>query len=375
MFGLNSRQIFSAVAVVSASVAMGGVRAQVGSDSEWTTAEGDIRVRANATSHYPRDNWRTGMGARREAGPHAFVEMQGSYRYLRWQGEYWIMGADDSWRPGSTGGAYRPTGTCIGTRPAGYTSGDDARDYGEFDVTFNAAENAFTGQKRWICRAADGRARKGPWEPFNGTRKGYAVVGQNTAVVPNAQVNPNPGNGGGGGSGGARSDPLGDCRSFERAVLNVDGQQIRFNRRYGIRPCSIDAARLEKFQIDFINPEGKRPVQVQLRAIRITGSPGINPGTREILIPATFTGQMAHQNLPFMGDPRPGSAWFNLLMPGSFCNAAFWAAHLKFSDGTQSDPFTLLSSECGARNHPEQVPRSTSSSETIRVDDLEPAKP
>lgn len=372
MFGLNSRQLVSVFTVVAICAGLTGAQAQVGTDSEWTTAEGDIRVRANATSHYPRENWRSGMGARREAGSHAFIEMQGSYRNLRWQGEYWIMGADESWRPSGTGGSYRPTGTCVGTRPAGYTTGDDARDYGEFDITFNAAENAFTGQKRWICRAADGRARKGAWEPFNGTRKGYVAVGQNTATAPTATINPNPGSSSGGGS---RSDPLGDCRSVERAVLNINGQQMLFNRRYGIRPCSIDAAAFEKFQIDFINPEGKRPTQVYLRSIRITGSPGINPGTREILIPATFSGRTASQNLPFMGDPRPGSAWFNLLMPGSFCGSAFWIAHLRFSDGSQSDPFTILTSECGMRNHPEEVPSSLSDSERIRVEEIKPATP
>ena len=47
MFDLNSRQIISAIAVVSASVALSGAQAQVGTDSEWTTAEGDIRIRAN----------------------------------------------------------------------------------------------------------------------------------------------------------------------------------------------------------------------------------------------------------------------------------------------------------------------------------------
>jgi hypothetical protein len=348
-----SRRFLSVTAIFAVALAFHGVQAQVGSDSEWTTAEGDIRIRANATSHYPRDNWRSGMGARDDAGPHAFIEMQGNYQNLRWQGEYWIMGAEASWRPSSADGSYRPA-ECVGTRPNGYTSADDARDYGEFDVIFNAAESAFTGQKRWICRYADGRTRKGPWVPFNGTRKGLLAAAQNTVRAPSGAVSPAP-TGGTSGSGGPPRNPLGDCRDMERVVLFADGQQIRLNRRYGIRPCSIDATTFEKFQIDFINPEGKRPTQLFLRAIQITGGPGINPDTREIVMPSTFTGRTAFQNLPFMGDPRPGSAWFNLLMPGSFCSSAFWLANLKYSDGSQSEPISVLTSECGARNHPEEL--------------------
>lgn len=370
---LNSRHVVSAISVIAASVALSGAQAQVGSDSEWTTAGGDIRIRANATSHYPRDNWRSGMGARREAGPHAFIEMQGNYRYLRWQGEYWIMGAEDSWRPGSTGGIYRPTG-CVGMRPNGYTSGDDAHDYGEFDVTFNAAENAFTGQKRWICRQADGRARKGAWEPFNGTRKGYVATNQNSVTIPTTTIDPNPAPPSpGSATTSGRTDD--GCRGLENVALVADGQRIRINRRYGIRPCTLDAARLDKFQIDFINPEGKRPIQLYMRAFRFAGSPSADRSTRELLLPVTFSGSSAYQRLPFMGDPRPGSAWFNLLMPGSFCNSAFWVAYLKFSDGTQSEPFAVLKSECGARNHPDQVPSSSSGQEAIRVKDIRPATP
>ena len=372
MFDLNSRQIISAIAVVSASVALSGAQAQVGTDSEWTTAEGDIRIRANATSHYPRDNWRSGMGARRDAGPLAYIEMQGSYQNLRWQGEYWIMGAADGWRPANTGPAYRPS-ACVASRPNGYTVGDDANDYGEYDITFNAAENAFTGQKRWVCRSSDGRARKGAWEPFNGTRKGYVAAGQHTAPVPTAPINPNPsGSGGTSGSGSPRSNPLGDCVDFTRVELIIDGTLVRPDRRYGIRPCQIDAASFEKFQIDFINPEGKRPTQLLMKAFRLMGTPQIRPDRSSIVVPAVYSGKRAQQSLPFMGEPRAGSAWFNLLMPGSFCNSPFWIASFRFSDGSESAPFTFLFSECGARNHPEELPRSDSSPEAVRVKDVRP---
>lgn len=373
MFGVDKRQLVSSLSVVAFCAGLTGAQAQVGTDSEWTTEEGDIRVRAYATSHYPRDNWRSGMGARRDAGSLAYVEMQGSYQNLHWQGEYWVMGAADGWRPADTGPAYRPRG-CVATRPNGYTVGDDAADYGEYDITFNTAENAFTGQKRWVCRYPDGRARKGAWEPFNGTRKGYVAATQYSVPAPTAPVNPNPGTGGSSGS-GTRSNPLGDCTGMDKITLMDGSRTIPMSRRYGIRPCKIDAARLEKFQLDFLDPEGKRPTQIILNAVRLTGTLTVGRATGGLVVPLQLTGRKTYQNLPFMGDPRPGSAWFNLLMPGSFCSSAFWTASLKFSDGSQSDPFTILFSECGARNHPEEVPGSGSGPEPVIVDGVKPAKP
>lgn len=340
--------------------------AQLGRDSEWTSPQGDIRIYVGNSSHYPATNWRTGNGPRRDAGPQAFVEMQGQYQNLRWQGQYWVMGAEDSHRPNG--------GRCVGTRPNGYVVGDDAYEYGEFDVTFNAAENSFNGQRRWICRDPEGRTRRGAWEPYTGTRKGYAVATPATARAPTATVDttptPPPA-----GTGGAPPVPSDDCPAMERLVVLADGQRYRKTPRYAIRPCKLDALEGDKFQVDLTDPEGKRPTRVYARAFRITGALSVHRSTRELTIPARFSGYTVSASLPFVGEPRAGSAIFNRTMPGAFCNSAFWLAWLDFSDGSRSDPIAVLMSECGARLHPEEVPAGSPGSEIIRVKELKPAKP
>lgn len=321
--------------------------AQVGRDSEWSSPQGDIRIYVGNGTHYPSSNWRTGNGPRRDAGPLAFVEMQGQFQNLRWQGQYWVMGAEDSHRPNGR--------RCVATRPNGYGTGDGAYDYGEFDITFNAAENSFTGQRRWVCRDPEGRTRRGAWEPYTGTRKGLAVVGQPSAPAPTATVDTTPTTPPAG-AGESPSMPVNDCASMERFVLLIDGQRYRKTPRYGIRPCKLDAAQADKFQVDLINPEGKRPTRVYLRSVRITGSISIDRATGELTVPARFSGHSASVNLPFVGEPRAGSVVLNRMMPGSFCSSAFWLAWLDFSDGTRSEPVATMISECGARAHPEEMP-------------------
>lgn len=383
MLGLKFRPLSAAFWVAAICTGLTSAQAQVGTDSDWSTADGDLRIYANASTLYPRDNWRSGMGARRDAGSLAYVEMQGSYRNLRWQGEYWIMGAEDGWRPSAAEGSYRPSGACAATRPNGYRPGDDADDYGEFDITFNAAENAFTGQKRWICRYPDGRARKGAWQPFNGARKGLVAQMQNSVAVPTGTVTTTP-------SGGTTPAPGGrtpreqrewDYRqcTYQLDIISLDIAQpdgsrrnTRFVRDFQIRPCTIDAAAFEKFQIDMLSPPAdKRPAQLFLRSIQIEGIPGPSVD-RNIRVPVRFLNPTISINLPFTGVPRPGSAIMNQIMPGRFCSAALWAAYMRYSDGTESAPFSVIISACGARNHPEQLPDTASGSEAPRVEDLKP---
>ena len=383
MLSLNFRHLGKAFYVAAIFSGSTSAQAQVGTSSEWTTADGDVRIYVNTSTHYPRDNWRSGMGARRDAGSLAYIEMQGNYRYLRWQGEYWIMGAEDGWRPSDGGGSYRPTGTCAATRPNGYRPGDDANDYGEFDITFNAAENAFTGQKRWVCRYPDGRARKGAWQPFNGTRKGLVAHSQNSVAAPTGTVTTTP-------NGGTTPAPGGrtpreqreweyrmctsqlDIISLDIAQPDGSRRTTRFVRDFQIRPCTIDAAAFEKFQIDMLNPPAdKRPTQLLLRSIQVEGIPGPT-ASRELRVPVRFLNPTVSINLPFSGVPRAGSAIMNQMMPGRFCGAAFWAAYMRYSDGSESAPFSLIVSTCGARNHPEQLPATASESEAPRVEDLKP---
>jgi hypothetical protein len=122
----------------------------VGRDSNWATDTGDLRIYVPDSPSYPRDNWRNGAGPRADIAPRAAVVMEGEYRNLRWKGNYWVMTSRD----------HKPHGSmCLGSRPTLYTAADDSYDYGIFDVTFNAAENSFTGTRQWQCRYPDGRTR------------------------------------------------------------------------------------------------------------------------------------------------------------------------------------------------------------------------
>jgi len=331
------------VGLVGMAACVSSANAQVGRNSTWETETGEIRIFVPDSSTYPRDNWRSGSGSRSDVGELAFVQMQGEYRNLKWKGEYWVMGARD----------HRPHGSiCLGSRPNGFTPVDDSYDYGIFDVTFNAAENSFTGTRQWQCKYPDGRTRQGPVETFNGTRSGITAAMRPTRAVPNGPVSSDPG------TGGTPTTPFPerqDCDELRGFIIRADGREIASSPRYFVRPCTIDALSGEKFQIDIINPEGKRPMRLALRGFRLD-SLLPNPVSRAITLSGRFTSDTYVQGLPFTGDPARGSAIMNQTMSGRFCNSAIWIAYLDFSDGTQSEPMGALLSKCGARLHPDQLP-------------------
>ncbi len=335
--------LFATAGLATALFPPSGAGAQVGRDSTWVTDTGDLRIYVPDSPSYPRENWRNGAGPRADIAPRAAVVMEGEYRNLRWKGRYWVMTSRD----------HKPHGSmCLGSRPTLYTAADDSYDYGIFDVTFNAAENSFTGTRQWQCRYPDGRTRTGPIEIFSGTRSGITTAMQPTLAVPTAPIVPNPA------SAGSPDSWLPDrrnCDEMRGLVIRVDGRDIPTTSRYVIRPCTLDALTGDKFQIDMPNPEGKRPMRLALRGFNLNDIQP-DPETRNLILTGRFTPDTYAQGLPFAGDPRPGSSIMNLTMSGRFCNSAFWIAYLDFSDGSQSEPIGALLSKCGARLHPEQLP-------------------
>lgn len=358
--------VLAAFTALSADV----VRAQVVGD--WETNFGDLRIyndRTGATIN-PRYDM-SASGARRDVGDLAFILMHGEYDRLRFKGDWWILG-----RPrGST----PPRRSCVPSRPPLYTSADDTREYGVFLINFNAAENSFTGTIQWHCRNADGRTREGPLETFTGRRKGsdlQVYVPPSRAATGAIDPNPNPGGSPAPGGRSAREQREWDYRQCTQQLdlisLNIAGangsrQLTRFVRDFQIRPCAIDATAFEKFQIDLLNPPpDKRPSQLVLRSILVEGSPAGGPPVG-IQVPVRFLPTTITRNLPFVGVPRAGSAIRDQIMPGNFCNAALWLAYMRYSDGTESPPFSAITSECGIRNHPEQIPPSSGTAEKARI--------
>lgn len=373
--------VCKAVSVLIAAVILAlapGAAAQVVGD--WETNLGDLRIFRDRTGTAINPNYNmSASGARHEVGPLAFVVMHGKYERLHFKGDWWIMG-----RPRESD----PPRRCVGTRPPLYTSADDTREYGEVIITFNAAENSFTGTVQWHCRSSDGRTRKGPLETLTGTRKGSNMQVYRQPERVNATIDPNPNPGGtppAPGGRNAREQREWDYRQCTHQLdlfrLNIAGagstrQQVSFVRDFQIRPCEIDAAALEKFQIDMLSPPAeKRPSSLILRSIQVEGAPVRGSASDPFLVPVRYLPTTITKPLPFVGVPRAGSSIMNQIMPGNFCNAALWLANLRYSDGTESPPFSLLTSECGVRRHPEQLPADSGGSRPVSRDELKPAKP
>lgn len=298
-------------------------------DGEWETTLGSATLRIDKSVNPPRISTYI---RRREANPMLGwrnIRLDGRFSdYLGdglvWRG-LWHMPRDRSPEPDM-----RPCSTT--SVPRGGNPRYDATVYwGNFTVTFNAAENRFDG----YLYSCDGRRRTSP--RITGTR-----LATSAAAVPPTTTAP-----------ATRAAQGCDETGADTTVLRDTYGRIaplEFSPRYKLGPCTIDALRGDKFDILLVNPEGKRPVRLVMKGVRSLGRVRHN-GANALGL------EYAHGSfsvgLPFVGDPTPNTVIRDRTMRAEFCNAIYWLAFLDFSDRTQSPPIAMVVSECGRRLNPE----------------------
>ncbi|OYX50841.1 MAG: hypothetical protein B7Y97_06390 [Sphingomonas sp. 32-66-10] len=303
---------------------------------DWDTTLGQITIRREARV---APGWTTGTGRQLPVRPRGqLVNLEGRMAGLRWTGDWFSLGP-------SPNPATRPCP--VPSKPRGYSDRDNTAYFGDFTVTFNAAETRFTGTYRWVCRHQNGRVRYGPATAFSGThRNTYTQDGnprESRDVPPVTRSEPvesdrprldpyRP---------GARSAEF--CNSLRGSTIIAGTRTpIRFSGRYRSRPCYIGP--LDKIEVAMDDPEGKRPTQVIAREYKVSTISGDQTIIR-------LTGGNIRAVLPFAGVPVRGSLVRGTLGT-AICSGDTWLLHLRFSDGTDSEPIGTVISRCGPANRP-----------------------
>lgn len=327
---MTARSFFLCLIAAAATCLAPPAAAQVAGD--WDTTLGQVTVRRDGRV---APGWTTGTGRQLPIRPGGqLVNLEGRMTGLRWTGDWFSFGPSPN--PGT-----RPCP--VPSRPRGYTARDNTQYFGDFDVTFNAAETRFTGTFRWVCRHENGRVRYGPATPFTGTRRNTLTQDGNPGSsrdvpthTPSDRLLPK----------GRTIDPYRPgargsayCNSLNGPTIVAGNRTpIRFSTRYRSRPCI--AGPLEKIEVAMIDPEGKRATQIIAREYRIST---VSRGQPTII---RLTGANARAVIPFAGVPARGTLVRGNL-GAAICNGDLWLLHLRFSDGTDSDPIGTVQSRCG----------------------------
>lgn len=291
----------------------------------------------------------TGVG---DLGGHLVV-FTGTFVNLTWHGSWFWWGDGAAPPPGIFGCRYKSYAPVGVPGPSSRTA-----TYGAFEFRFNAAENKLDGWWATKCRNTAANARVPGKVAFSANRLATLVAA--TPSVPYRPAAPR-------GSGGTALDPVprlvgerpfGDGPCSDQLSLRMSAQgrlsdpAVAFSSRYRLRPCMTSAGKW--VQVDFLNPEGKRPIRLVLQGLRVNA--GTSAGERQVLAVAP-TGRTLQLGLRFVGEPRSGQVISRIGMPGGICAAPLWLVWLDFSDGTRSrEPIGTVISACGVQLHPEMVP-------------------
>ena len=369
---VSMKNTFGSFFALSVAFATTPANAQI--QGEWESVFGQAQLEvSNSSTQVPEPGWISTWFRSREADPlrgWRNIRFDGRYRGLVWEG-MWHMPADRT----IVAGMRRCDRTAI---PRGGHAYDATPYFGKFRFTFNTAENRFDGV--WFnCD------RGLPAQPvgylatyfITGTRLNTYAGRTDNSVRPTGAITSTP-NSSGGPPLVDPTMPLDDDAQLERILsraqfLMIDRTTHRetavpMSQRYQIRPNIIDALAVDKFQIDFRNPEAKRPIRLAMKGVNILGFfPSSLPD--RIGLGIAYNGRIAALGLPFIGEMQAGSAIANRTMPAPFCGSAGWLAYLDFSDGSQSEPIAFLFSKCGAKAHPESLPAPV---ESRRVKPIRP---
>lgn len=354
----KSRAAVAVVASVGYLLAAAPATAQVVGEWQYEAYDFPSSIRITRDRADPRKM--TGVG---DLGGHLVV-FTGTYSNLRWHGLWFWWGAGDSPPRGIWGCRYPSSAPPGSPGPNTRTS-----TYGSFDFSFNAAENKLDGWWKTDCRMTPANARRPGPVTFSAFRMNTLVAAPQSTPFTGGATSANP-------TRDDRPTLMGEevlsdrpCSQNARIKISADGSSsvpdTVFSTRYQMRPCVVDMT--SKVQIDFLNPEGKRPIRLRLERLRLNSAEGEAPGQ---VITAVPIGGTLQEGLRFAGVPRAGQSIMNISFGGRICAAPLWLAWLDFSDGTRSsEPIGIVLSMCGVRLHPELLPPRArpSSPEGIRL--------
>lgn len=295
------------------------------------------------------------MTAVGDLGGHLVV-FEGTFVNLTWSGN-WYWWGDGATPPSGIYGCRYPTFAASSHAPPRRTA-----TYGAFEFRLNAAETAMTGWWATKCLRTPENARVPGKISFSATRMNtYTAAAPCGARMAQRTPVPTPRGSPGSPPRLLGEDPMDDsaCATRARIKLSATGSaavpDTVFSARYRLRPCLTSVAR--SVQIDFLNPEGKRPMRLRLEGLRIHQAVGTAPNQTILASP---TGAVHQQGLRFIGEPHAGQVMGNIALPGRICAAPFWLAWLDFSDGTRSnEPIGIVGSVCGIELHRDMLPAPT----------------
>jgi hypothetical protein len=305
--------VVALVAMLLAFTAPGVARADV--NGEWQTDVGVFTLRlppgaapnvssvlrSSSAPYAPPGNGRT--------------TLDGEYRNLGWKGRWLYFGTSPF--PGMS--------LCRNTHESRLGT---TRYYGSFMVTFNAAENAFTGIMTNCDVPLSDTFRS---RPFGGTRRNTLTGPPPTTRAPTGGITTTPG--GDGLPPVIDATPVGfdPCRDRNRLA-------VTFSSAFASRPCII--AVTQQLQIDALVNGSQRPTTVIFRGFARA------PTTFGSRINIAMTGQTFRLGLPNRGLPTVSTP-FRVTLPGGICRDDFWLVYLLMSDGTETDSIGVVNSMCG----------------------------
>jgi len=305
--------VVALVAMLLAFAAPGVARADV--NGEWQTDLGDFTLRlppgaapnvssvlrSSSAPYAPPGNGRT--------------TLDGEYRNLGWKGRWLYFGTSP----------FPRMSLCPNTHESRLGT---TRYYGSFMVTFNAAENAFTGIMTNCDVPLSDTLRS---RPFGGTRR-------NTITDSAPRTTPAP-------TGGLTTTPGGEgpLEPIDVTPLAFDPcypsnrPAVPFSTAFAARPCYVSVGQV--LQIDALVNGSQRPTTMIAKGF-VRASRGREP------IRISWTGQAMRLGLPNRGVPTVSTP-FRVTLPGGVCRDDFWLVTLLMSDGTETPAIGVLNSRCG----------------------------
>lgn len=303
------RRLLTCFAVVFAAVFLLVPAVQAQMVGDWDSDLGQFRLEIQRSSSNPAPNWVVARTRHDTAGE---VVLEGGITNLVWEGQWYYY--ED-----------RPlTGMRRCARRDGL--GRPTMVHGRFRVTFNAAEDRFSGI--WV--ACDGMGPERVLQvPFNGARRNtVGAAAPRTVLVPGGGLSSNPD---GAGERGPSRLRLHYC---DFSVLDV-----RLSPAFSVVPCQWSAGK--GIQINVNAAQSQRPVTVIFESFEPvpSGGTGERFGVRQ-------TGASFRLGLPFRGVPPVGYA-YAVTLPGAVCRSDTWLVRLAMSDGTVTDIVGVGVSLCG----------------------------
>jgi hypothetical protein len=301
------RRLLIRFAVVFASVFLLVPAVQAQMVGDWDSDLGQFRLEIQRSSSNPAPNWVVARTRHDTAGE---VVLEGGITNLVWEGQWYYY--ED-----------RPlTGMRRCARRDGL--GRPTMVHGRFRVTFNAAEDRFSGI--WV--ACDGMGPERVLQvPFNGARRNtVGAAAPRTVLVPGGGLSSNPDGAGERGPSRPR---------FEPCDLSV--WDLRQYPAFSVMPCKWLAGK--GIQINVNAAQSQRPVTVIFEAVEPFRVAGDRIGARP-------TGVSFRLGLPFRGVPPVGYA-YAVTLPGAVCRSDYWLVRLAMSDGTVTDIVGAGASLCG----------------------------